>query len=121
MQLYHFKSRFCKEGESVAKYLAELRALAEFCNYSASLEDIYTNKKQATEKRVDDAQLVAEYQLFWTGKPGTTPLVVTMFLNGNIHNMEIDTGTSVSVMSQSTCQQRFCRRKLDKTSIQLKT
>ena len=47
------------------------------------------NKKQAMEKRVDDAQLVAEYQLFWTGKPGTTSLVVTMFLNGNIHNMEI--------------------------------
>ena len=35
MQRYCFNSHFRKEGKSVAKYLAELRALAEFCNYGA--------------------------------------------------------------------------------------
>lgn len=44
-----------------------------------------------------------------------------MLLDGHAHNMEIDTGASVSVMSQSTCQQLFGRKKLEKTPIQLKT
>lgn len=36
VQRYRFNSRFRKEGETIARYLAELRALAEFCNYGAS-------------------------------------------------------------------------------------
>ena len=44
-----------------------------------------------------------------------------MLLDGHAHDMEIDTGASVSVMSQSMCQQLFGRKKLEKTSIQLKT
>ena len=40
VQRYRFNSRFRKGGESVVQYIAELRALAEFCNYDTSLDDI---------------------------------------------------------------------------------
>ena len=86
------------------------------------------SQKQAKVKRVEDATsdtsphlTTAEYYLFWTGKPGAKPFEVTMLLDGHSHNMEIDTGASVSVMSQSTCQQLFGERKLERTSIELKT
>ena len=64
-------------------------------------------------------QPVAEYYFFWTWKPGAKSFEVIMLLDGHSHNMEIDTGASVSVMSQSTCQQLSGERKLEKTSIQL--
>ena len=38
VQRYKFHSRFRKPGESVATFVAELRSLAEFCNFGASLE-----------------------------------------------------------------------------------
>ena len=85
------------------------------------------SQKQAQLKVVADAtsdtspQPVAEYYFFWTGKPGAKPFEVTMLLDGHTHNMEVDTGSSVSVVSQSTCRQLFGARRLEKTSIQLKT
>lgn len=44
-----------------------------------------------------------------------------MLLDGHTHNMDIDTGASVSVVSQSTCYQPFGERELEETSIQLST
>jgi len=38
MQRFRFNSRSRKAGESVADYIADLRRIAEFCNYGASLE-----------------------------------------------------------------------------------
>ena len=40
VQRFKFHGRYRKQGESVATYVAELRALAEFCNFGASLEDM---------------------------------------------------------------------------------
>ena len=37
MQPFRFNSRSRKEGESVAAYVAELRRLAEFCNFGTTL------------------------------------------------------------------------------------
>lgn len=38
MQRFKFNSRTRKAGESVAEYLSQLRALAEYCNYGESLD-----------------------------------------------------------------------------------
>ncbi len=38
MQRFRFNSRSRKAGESVADYVADLRRIAEFCNFGASLE-----------------------------------------------------------------------------------
>ena len=40
VQRYRFNSRFRREGESIATFLLELRALAEFCNFGPSLDDM---------------------------------------------------------------------------------
>ena len=39
LQRYKFKQRIRKPGETVATLVAELRSIAEFCNFGASLED----------------------------------------------------------------------------------
>lgn len=44
IQRFHFNSRVRKHGESVATYLAELRALAQHCNFEASLEDMLRDR-----------------------------------------------------------------------------
>ena len=44
MQRFRFNSRARKEGESVAEYVAELRKLAEFCNYGDSLNNMLRDR-----------------------------------------------------------------------------
>ena len=44
IQRSRFNSRFRKQGESVAAFVAELRALAEFCNYGDSLENMIRDR-----------------------------------------------------------------------------
>ena len=38
VERFRFNSRIRKSGESVAAFVAELRALAEFCNFGDTLE-----------------------------------------------------------------------------------
>ena len=59
--------------------------------------------------------------MIWTHKPGAKPFEVTMLLDGYKHNMMIDTGATVPVVSNSTWQQLFGERELEQTAIQLKT
>ena len=44
IQRSRFNSRVRKPGESVATFVAELRALAEFCNYGDSLETMIRDR-----------------------------------------------------------------------------
>ena len=44
VQRYKFNSRNRQEGESIAKYISELRALSEFCNYGNSLNDMLRDR-----------------------------------------------------------------------------
>ena len=43
-QRYNFNTRKQKEGESIAEYVAELRRIAEHCNYDAMLEEMLRDK-----------------------------------------------------------------------------
>ena len=44
VQCSHFNSHYRKPGESVATFVTELHALAEFCNYSDSLDDMIRDR-----------------------------------------------------------------------------
>ena len=44
VQRYRFNSRLRREGESVAQYLSELRALLEFCDFGPSLDDMLRDR-----------------------------------------------------------------------------
>ena len=44
MQRFRFNSRSRKEGESVAAYVAELRRLAEFCNFETTLDKMLRDR-----------------------------------------------------------------------------
>ena len=44
VQRFKFHSRFRKQGESVATFVAELRSLAEFCNFKNTLEDMLRDR-----------------------------------------------------------------------------
>ena len=72
MQRFRFNSRVRREGESIADYVAELRKLAEFCNYGDSLDkmlrdrlvwgvkDAYTQKKLLAERDLTLATACSE-------------------------------------------------------------
>ena len=44
VQRYRFNSRLRREGESVAQYFSELRALSEFCDFGPSLDDMLRDR-----------------------------------------------------------------------------
>ncbi|KAJ8029499.1 hypothetical protein HOLleu_28908 [Holothuria leucospilota] len=44
VQRCKFNSRFRKQGESVSSYVAELRALAQYCNYGTTLNDMLRDR-----------------------------------------------------------------------------
>ena len=44
VQRFKFNCRARKPGESVATYVAELRAIAEFCNFGGTLEDMLRDR-----------------------------------------------------------------------------
>ena len=44
VQRYKFNGRFRREGESVAKFVSELRSLSEFCNYGPTLDDMLRDR-----------------------------------------------------------------------------
>ena len=44
MQRFRFNSRSRKQGETIADYVAELRRLAEFCNYGVTLDKMLRDR-----------------------------------------------------------------------------
>lgn len=44
VQRSRFHGRFRKSGETVATFVSELRSLAEFCNFGASLDDMLRDR-----------------------------------------------------------------------------
>ena len=44
VQRFRFNSRVRKQGETVAAYIAELRALSEYCNYGDTLESMLRDR-----------------------------------------------------------------------------
>ena len=45
VQRSRFHCRVRRQGESVADFVAELRSLAEFCNFGATLNDMLRDRK----------------------------------------------------------------------------
>ena len=44
VQRYHFHTRARQPGETVSKYISELRFLARYCNFGDSLEDMLRDR-----------------------------------------------------------------------------
>ena len=44
VQRYRFHTRFCRQGETVAMYLSELRALAQWCKFGDALDDMLRDR-----------------------------------------------------------------------------
>ena len=64
VQRYKFNSRFRWEGESIAQFLSELRALAEHCNYGASFDDMLRDRLVCgVEDQPIQRRLLAEERL----------------------------------------------------------
>ena len=66
-----------------------------------------------------------EYPLYHTKGPGTTPpILVTLQLNGQDLTMELDTGATLSIVSEKTYQSLFSPQaapQLKPSTVQLKT
>ena len=46
VQRFRFHTRFRRQGETVSKYVSELRALAQWCNFGESLENMLRDRHQ---------------------------------------------------------------------------
>ncbi len=66
-------------------------------------------------------QPVEKYGLFRLGSKPETPLKITVDINGQPVEMEVDTGASLSVVSETTFRWCWPGVKLLETSIQLRT
>ena len=117
---FEFNSHTQKEGESIAVYVAELRKIAEYCEYGAMLSDMLRDRLvcgistksiqlQQTEltfdKALEETKASAhtqEYTLFHVHLGQNKPYEVTISVNGNPLRMKIDTGASVSVVDKET-------------------
>ena len=44
VQQYKFNTRYRQQGESIAKFVAELRQMAQFCGYGKTLEDMLRDR-----------------------------------------------------------------------------
>ena len=63
MQRFRFNSRSRKSGESVAAYVAELRRLAEFCNYGTTLDKMLRDRSSGTSATSVQKKLIQEKYL----------------------------------------------------------
>lgn len=84
VQRYKFNSRFRREGESIATFLSELRALAEFCNFGPSLDDMLRDRLVCgVEDPPIQRRLLAEEKLTFEKAAG-----VALAMETAAHNAE---------------------------------
>ena len=66
VQRSRFHGRFRKSGETVATFVSELRSLAEFCNFGASLDDMLRDRLICDINSKIQQKLLAEKKLTLT-------------------------------------------------------
>ena len=98
VQRFKFNSRFRHAGESVATYVAELRSIAQTCNYGTSLDEMLRGRIMCA---LNDDRI---------------PVV-----DGNPLTMELDTGAAVSLVLESTYQEYWPDRQLQECQTRLST
>ena len=113
MQHFRFNSRSRKAGESVSVYVAELRRLAQYCNYGDTLEKMLKDRivwginDEATQKKllqVKDLTLYAKAVSVAQGFETADKNLKEMYAP----NVELTSSSSAGVQqSQCTrCQER---------------
>ena len=103
-----------------------------FCKKQGYIERVCKKKKGSGKPRHDDRNPVRYVEdgkdssnlgdLFHVHAGNPEPsIVIPVHINGTKVYMELDTGASVSVMSESTWKDKFSQYKLQPSSVQLKT
>ena len=118
----------CKHKATDCKYRD---AECHFCKKKGHISRACRNKQRPPTKThqlltgVTDEAEPDEYSLYHTKGPGTTPpILVTLQLNGQDLTMELDTGVTLSMVSEKTYQSLFSPHaapQLKPSTAQLKT
>ena len=114
-QSYRFKNQNCR-----------------FCKKQGHIEKVCKKKKGSAKSRNDDRNPVRYVEdakdstnfgeLFHVNASNPEPsIVIPAHINGTKVSMELDTGASVSVMSESEWKEKFSQHKLQPSNVQLKT
>ena len=117
-------STVCKFKTSTCHYCHKQGHIATVCRTK-----IRDNKKKTSltkpthQLQVDDNTQVSPYAMFYTPSSRSNPILVTVTLNEVDHTMEVDTGATLSVMSEATYESLWSKKKpqLIPCSSQLKT
>ena len=94
----HEASR-CKYREYECHYCRKKGHLASVCR--KKMRDLQTHPEK-THQVVADLSDEEEYTMYRIGSKATKPLIVGVKLNGIMTAMEVDTGASVSIMSEES-------------------
>ena len=110
---FEFNTRQQDEGESVAVFVAELRKIAQYCDYGDVLSDMLRDRvvcglaNKAVQRRLlQEPTLTFEKALEVALAAETAArdsrLQTTITVNGNPLTMEVVTGASVSIINRTT-------------------
>ena len=69
----------------------------------------------------DNDTIITKFKMHQVTRTTAEPIMVPLTLNGQVLQMEVDTGAALSLISDATCQALFPREKLHPTKIILKT
>ena len=108
----HQNSRFCKKQGHIEKVCKKKKATGQ--PRSQTRDPVrYVNE----EKEAPDVG-----ESFHVHDNDSAPsIVIPLLINGTKVSMELDTGASVSVMSESTWKEKFSQHRIQPSSVQLKT
>ena len=104
--------RFCKKQGHIERVCKKKKAGGKPRNHDRDPVRYVENEKESTDFG----------GLFHVHESNPEPsIVIPVQINGTKVSMELDTGASVSVMSESTWKEKFSQYKLQPSSVQLKT
>ncbi|KAL1475658.1 hypothetical protein MTO96_037130 [Rhipicephalus appendiculatus] len=111
-------SRVCKGKKGVANSEGQAPPAGKKKSVHA-VDDVDDTGSDGTEKRLDAPQVYDMWKL--QGAEDTQPFRVEVSVNGILLQMELDTGASVSVVSEDTFRRKFQSARLEPSTVLLKS
>ena len=119
------KAPECRYKGSICAKCKKKGHLAKVCRSTKSTPPQSRSEPSQTNTVIPDTQVPEEYQLFSIQEEGTSnhtkPLTVLVTINGKPVAMEIDTGSAVSIISDSVFSSVFETVNLQDTEVKLCT
>lgn len=113
---------FCKKKGHIASVCRSRSKVSQ--SRSRPFTDSSSTKSRyprTSTNYLEEADQIDNLDLYTVTARSSKPIIVQMSINGQHHEMEVDTGAAVSLVSESTLKSTFPKLQLHPSSIMLKT